>query len=647
MSLTLPKVGRSPGWRLELGDTVLDERRHHAIVEVALADGLGLPPVFRLSITPITKREFEAVAAFAQHGELAAELRLSWRDAPASDAPSASPAAFRLRIRDVRLEHGQHFFNLVVRAWGDEYAALADARPVFADRSLADALVAIAEAAGVELAHDARLAVERIDREAQAREPQRQGEASKPERESTLFGSGHDEHALAALTRMDDVLQRLSGKRGRPLVGLRAGKLVVGPERYRPQTPRPLSTERDGLLQVSLRSGSDVSSSGAITGGARREIYDVVLHGRPELWPADFVSVPEPHELPEVGRGASVRSLFSLGQGALQGASEPIALCIESLRHTYSREEGFVTRLIATRVRQDDLHHDEGDPDRDLTQRALGGKQRLVTALKEQVAQRLSTTLASLAEVRAVVSAAQVSHLARGLVRRGGRRGESRTADISDTAARRDNVPYATPFAWGRYGMVVPRYPGTRVVVVNRGTGDDPIDVGAVWRADGPPPASEPGDWWLTLPADVPVQERKERRQLNRPAHVGLASNDLIDADGNRSVEARSLTCVAGDGALRQAGERPLTPSSSGEGRRFSRETALRLVHAKNGQEVLLEEDGSLSLLGPEKGGDRSRITIDADGNIGVSTKGDLTIDANNVQVNVAGTMNVSKKQGP
>ncbi|MEK8105538.1 hypothetical protein NKG94_11055 [Micromonospora sp. M12] len=54
-------------------------------------------------------------------------------------------------------------------------------------------------------------------------------------------------------------------------------------------------------------------------------------------------------------------------------------------------------------------------------------------------------------------------------------------------------MTYLTPFAWGGCGLILPRYPGTRVALAYRnGAPDDPVEVGALWPT-GHAPVSQPG----------------------------------------------------------------------------------------------------------------------------------------------------------
>ena len=83
-------------------------------------------------------------------------------------------------------------------------------------------------------------------------------------------------------------------------------------------------------------------------------------------------------------------------------------------------------------------------------------------------------------------------------------------------------APYASPFAWGKFGLVLPRYPGMRVLLAHRnGDDDDLVDIGALWER-GNAPASNPGDYWLILPAAIHEADRRRspttRAEGSRPA---------------------------------------------------------------------------------------------------------------------------------
>jgi hypothetical protein len=175
-------------------------------------------------------------------------------------------------------------------------------------------------------------------------------------------------------------------------------------------------------------------------------------------------------------------------------------------------------------------------------------------------------------------------------------------------------MPYLTPFAFGRAGLVLPWYPGTRVAVAHRhGDVDDPIVMGALWPA-GDAPASEPGDWWLILPAAVPLGDRQARADgdAEEPAaYTDKSTDDLVDADGNRVIEVGELTVRVGRAALDAAGTRP---------QRADDHQAVTIEHADGG----------------------SKIVMEASGQIRIEAATDLVIKAVNVKFQVTGTVDVS-----
>ncbi|WP_157813778.1 hypothetical protein [Sinorhizobium meliloti] len=173
------------------------------------------------------------------------------------------------------------------------------------------------------------------------------------------------------------------------------------------------------------------------------------------------------------------------------------------------------------------------------------------------------------------------------------------------------SVPYVSPFAWGPFGLVLPRYPGTRVMLLPaHGEAEDAVDIGALWHGPADdnaarPSNAEPGDWWLKLPAKVEMKGPADvvAAPISPPPDA-LATNDLTDANGNRIIEVGQLVIRVGKEALKKGSERPAADN---------RAEAI----------VIEQKDGG------------ALITIEADGKI--------TIKAKNVAVEVSGTMDVKK----
>jgi hypothetical protein len=179
-------------------------------------------------------------------------------------------------------------------------------------------------------------------------------------------------------------------------------------------------------------------------------------------------------------------------------------------------------------------------------------------------------------------------------------------------------VPYTSPSAWGSYGLVLPRYPGTRVVLVNAGGGpDDLVDVGAVWRRDEGPKA-EPGDYWLVLP--VGLTDREDILESDGKASEGFASHDLVDYQGTRIIETQRFVI--------RVHETPVGPSDRPKPGDAPENSILIESKGTGSAQILLEADGSITIKG-------TSITFDAGA-------GDIGIKAHDVKVSVTGTMDVS-----
>jgi hypothetical protein len=212
----------------------------------------------------------------------------------------------------------------------------------------------------------------------------------------------------------------------------------------------------------------------------------------------------------------------------------------------------------------------------------------------------------------------QTEKLWRGLVEYDGRRyGATVLPFDAESKATFDDAPYVSPFAWGAFGLVLPRYPGMRVVVGHRqGDPDDILDLGATWQR-GDAPASRPGDYWLGLPAAIAPTDREKLEDTKAPTRPsGKATNDLIDADGNRVIEVGKLTVRVGTNLLTAGGTRPVVATEH-----------VHIEH-QSGAAILIDQDGN--------------ITIKAAGKLDLVAGGEITFDTPaNVVVKTGGFMDV------
>ena len=147
-----------------------------------------------------------------------------------------------------------------------------------------------------------------------------------------------------------------------------------------------------------------------------------------------------------------------------------------------------------------------------------------------------------------------------------------------------------------------------------------PVDVGAVWEsAQGPDTLA--GDWWLILPAGIDDDKREKASGDAQPKPwFEEVTNDLIDADGNRIIHVGELTIRVGK--LTLAGDRPdRAPLKQG----------VTIEHAAGDARITIDKDG--------------KIRVEAKGDLElVSKQGDIELQASqgSVNVSVANSMEVS-----
>jgi hypothetical protein len=167
---------------------------------------------------------------------------------------------------------------------------------------------------------------------------------------------------------------------------------------------------------------------------------------------------------------------------------------------------------------------------------------------------------------------------------------------VADTPVLHDK-PIASPFAWKACGLVVPVYPGMRALLAhNRGLVNDAVVDGFLWP-DNPQakrPKNKDGDYWLALPTAV-----------SDGAPSGKGVNDLTDASGFRTIDAKGLRIGIGDDKLKDVGERPDPPTDA----------TMVIEHAK-GAKITIAPDGTIEIATDGKAitlktGSSSSVTID------------------------------------
>jgi hypothetical protein len=466
---------------------------------------------------------------------------------------------------------------------------------------------------------------------------------------------------LQALTGvLEDQARKLLRLYGQPLALIRNGVLHAGvwASAAGPQLPRVRHLDDDsGLLSIERGSARPREQAAGIRPDApqSRLTVSVTTLGRPDLKPGDTLVVElPPEDFPAVEPptlGATLLgSLNARPFGDLAPDPTPVNCRITEVTHRISRAEGFVTVAKAFVLAGGDDGWDVGgltaapevraappigEPAADPAH-AFAVSLRSATAnLTAGVAQQARSHV-GLVHDHVAAAATETRHTSDFWVSRDPGDGSGSTAQRAatprDVPAEAHRVPYTTPFAWGNFGLVLPRYPATRVLLVDGAGGPgEYVDVGALWAVNAGP-AAEPGDYWLALPANAVATEHLPRdggppSEVDQLAPDGPATHDLIDSVGNRIIEtARFVLRVVDDPAnLTDVPDRP-DPASGGPAGSVLIETR---PESGTPARILLQADGSVSISG-------SSITFDAG-------DGQINLKAKDVRVALAGgTMDVS-----
>lgn len=427
---------------------------------------------------------------------------------------------------------------------------------------------------------------------------------------------------------------------------LHVGEWTAGGLTPRLDVLRPLD-ERSGLLLVDRGTARDrelaVGNGRADTPPARLTLSVTAL-GRADIKPGDLVALTlPPEDFPTTEPPSVGATLLSAVPDSLFGDAGPDpepSLCrIADVTHTLSREQGFLTTFHAMVLGPNDDGWDHVGPadarPAQAPQKAgtpfsdsAHGAATAVHSMVRGTAARLSATGRSrLGIVHDHVVGAAPKHTSdvwyADVTPDGSPGAAQRTPVTEEQHGELQGIPYLTPFAWGSYGLVLPRYPGTRVVLGNAGGGPgDFVDIGAVWPRDGGPNA-KPGDYWLALPVQIKQREHLADSTQQLPAD-GPATHDLIDADGTRVIETARFVLRVTDG-LTQAPGRPEPGDDAAAGS--------VVIESRSGSDtvarIVLKGDGSVTVTG-------TSITFEA--------QDDIALHAKNVRVKLDthGTMDVS-----
>ena len=437
--------------------------------------------------------------------------------------------------------------------------------------------------------------------------------------------------ATALLTKYASRLEESTGKRGRGMLLIRDGTLHIGPRPIPLGASKPIAlTVAGGLIETKLMGKivADPNHDPASDAPTRRQ-FQLILKGRPDIKPGAVVSFDAPSG--DNDDDSLIGSVFAaLPTG---GGGESVSLYVSSVEHRLGRTSGFVTTVTGVTVDDDawDTYSTLDGSTNRAVEKAVDASPaaRAARAVHEAVRRAGDDHAATdIGEVRGVTTSgsedppSQTLRVWEGLAPDDGKPFAARRLAIARPGVHVDAAaPYATPFAWGKCGLVLPRYPGTRVVLTHRDARkDDPIDIGALWEsATGPD--SNAGDWWLILPVDVAENERSSLPDGQEPTtHTGKVTQDLIDADGCRIIEVGELTIRVGKDALASAGTRPAFASDR---------DCVRIEHTKGKSSITMKPTGEIEIRT-----DNKDLTFDVG-------SGTIKMTAATVDVSVSSEMNV------
>ncbi|MCM2422897.1 hypothetical protein [Streptomyces sp. RKAG293] len=368
--------------------------------------------------------------------------------------------------------------------------------------------------------------------------------------------------------------------------------------------------------------------------------FDLTLLGRPDIAVGDKVSaaLPDPASAGAAGTvsGSAIGPAGDLAAGvaAVFRAGMDTALTdygVVGVRHQLGPAEGFVTRLTVALPAEDDrttAAPESGSTDEATRLAAALAEQHRRTALERRthevgLVRRQDVTPAS---ADGHGTAAQTLCVDEGLA-------DAPSPNVPTTAGaaadptRLIGKPYLTPFAFGGTGLVVPHYPGMRVVSLHyREEQQNAVVAGCLWE-DGQAPESHVGDWWLCLPANL-AGAGAGAGAAGPPS--GPASHDLISGDGGRVIEVRGLRISVGADLMTPVGTRPQDAADD----------RVVIEHAKAGARIGIDASGTIEIA---SGSDATaaRITIGSGGDIEISTPGNLLLKGDKITLQSNTTVEV------
>lgn len=626
----LPKVGAHAGWLLDFkahpdvpfSVLKISSSDYYASIEAQMPHGLD-GGNYNFVIHGLTNEDYAELYKFDRQQSLAIKLHLYWKDRGAlgyfvdlagladslqgENPPEGSLVAV-LRVTALKRQAGSRGYEVVIEAREWVYEKLLEK----------------VDAPGLE--DDPLLAAATVVRN--------RGVKSKPSLEEAKPAAGSkvhhqerswkkDEPAIKILARLGEAMEKQQKRFGLGMYLIRDGTLKMGPgpDRLPTETKPIILTPEDGLIQIERR--EQEPEDPRREGSKKRESFELTLRGRPDIKPGDVVQFQKP---PEETDDAGTPVNFTLGVLDIIKPGADTWMYVRGVTHRFSRERGFVTVLRGVHVpilrpseefwfkREAPKASEEMEETRSIDSSPDGFLAGVLKTLFGKRQEPVDVAQVRAAHVREANIPNQTEKVRRGLAEHDGDRYAATRLAFDEGGALFNAASYATPFAWGKFGLVLPRYPGMRVLLAHRGGDhDDPIDVGALWES-GAAPGSQPGDYWLTLPAAIAQKDREQVADDQKPNDPGgKATNDLIDADGNRVIEVGKLTVHVGVDKLQPAGTRPAVANDH-----------VSIEHA-SGSKIVIDQDGNITIESKKK------LTIAADETITIDSKQDVVVQVANV----------------
>jgi len=398
---------------------------------------------------------------------------------------------------------------------------------------------------------------------------------------------------------------------------------------------------RDAFDAEPIELGADVISANIhrrdpTEAGAREEGATLTVRGNAKLKPGRVVRFNSPRQSDKPGgtglgyADAVIGLVTDPLSLAGKGSGKPSCLYIRSVGHRQGPSSGFVTELEGVVV-------GGTKPTLPKSARApatvpLSSSPHAIAGAIDAVIREAVRSPIEIGEVRQFRATGggpdapgQTSDVIAGLSAGKGDVQPVRTLDVQREKPHRARaVPYVTPFAWGKYGLVLPRYPGMRLALAEpQAKLEQAVDLGALWwsgednNTNAGPASAEAGDYWLILPVDPKNSTVADEPATAVQADAKAASHDLTDAKGRRFLQLRELTIRVGEWTLKAPDKRPGESSAAG---------GLRIEGKDGGAFIQIDKDGNISIGTPKK------LTLKADEGIAIESNGGVSLKSAGVE---------------